>query len=335
MPQSPVGRRRALAITLGAAAASALPAPANAADHPARPRQITGHADSLHPEGIAWDPTRRAFLVTSPRHGTVSLVGFDGRVTPLVDDPDPVIVSTVGVAVDAPRSRLLVAYHDLGVGTRSTPGTFLKVSGLAVYDLVSGRQIRLVDLTLGASPIHAADRVAVDPCGNAYVCDPAAGNIYKVTPDGCATILVSSELLAPGSEGAGVTGIALHPGGFLLANHYTEGRLLKIPLHDPAAISAVPLDSPIIGSDGIALRQNGSLLAVCNHLAVAAGQEVCAEVRPANAHWTGRASVRRTAWPVPVPTDIALTPYGGYVVSGRADVLFGGGLANDFVLQRL
>ncbi|MET9855389.1 hypothetical protein ABZY57_20895 [Streptomyces sp. NPDC006450] len=173
MPQSPVGRRQALAITLGAAAASALPSPADAADHPARPRQITAYADSLH------------------------------------------------------------------------------------------------------------------------------------------------------------------PGGFLLANHYTEGRLLKIPLHDPAAISAVPLDSPIIGSDGIALRANGSLLAVCNHLAVAAGQEACVEIRPANARWTGTVSVRRTAWPVPIPTDIALTPYGGYVVSGRADVLFGGGTANDFVLQRL
>jgi hypothetical protein len=48
------------------------------------PAVVDGTAPALHPEGVAWDPGRRAFLVGSVRHGTISVVGPGGRVTTLV-----------------------------------------------------------------------------------------------------------------------------------------------------------------------------------------------------------------------------------------------------------
>src|SRR4051812_41151603 len=83
------------------------------------PATITGHAAAVHPEGVAWDPSRQAFLVGSARHGTVSVVRPDGRVSTLVSDPR--MVSTFGLRVDVARHRLLVAFADIGVGERSGP----------------------------------------------------------------------------------------------------------------------------------------------------------------------------------------------------------------------
>jgi DNA-binding beta-propeller fold protein YncE len=96
---------------------------------------IRGTGDSLYPEGVAWDPTRRAFLVGSARHGTVSVLRPDGAVSTLVSDER--MVSTFGLAVDAARGRLLVTYSDLGVGERSTPRTTGQLSGLGIFDLAT------------------------------------------------------------------------------------------------------------------------------------------------------------------------------------------------------
>lgn len=339
-----ISRRRMLSVALGAAAVTAA-GPLSRADAAtagaARPAAgafgptITAEADSVFPEGIAWDRTRGAFLVTSTRQGTVSVVDGRGRVTPLVADPDPVIVSTLGVRADVRRNRLLVTYQDMGFGTRSEPGTKLTVSGLAEYDLATGRQLRLIDLAIGSSPIHAADRLVLDHEGTAYVVDPAAGYVYKVTADGKATVLVGSELLAPGDEGAGICGIALHPGGFLIVNHYTAGRLVRIPLDDPESLTVLLEDPALVGGDGSLLRPDGTLLVVTNQLAVpAGGQDSVAVVDSADGWTTARIRRDENPWPVSAPTDAALTPHGSYVLSGRADVLFTGGTSQNFVLRR-
>ncbi|MFK4106879.1 hypothetical protein ACI2L1_43930 [Streptomyces sp. NPDC019531] len=237
--------------------------------------------------------------------------------------------------VDVRRGRFRTGYHDLGVGTRSMPETFLKASGLVEYDLATGRQVRLVDPALGPSPIHAADRICVDADGNAYVVDPAAGYVYRVTAGGEASILVAGEPLAPANEGAGITGIALHPRGFLLVNHYSAGRIVRIPLDRPGALSVVLEDPAPAGGDGTVLRRDNSLLVVPDNLAAAAGHDAVVEVGAASCWTTARVAHTRAPWPVPVPTDAAATPYGTYLLSGRADVLFHGGPADDFVLQRL
>jgi len=336
----------ALAGAAAAAVPAAVPATATAAPAPARARRphtlpatVHAHADTLYPEGVIWDPTRRAFLVGSSRHGTVSVVHGSGTVTPLIANPDPRMVSTIGMGLDLARNRLLVSYFDLGEGVRSTPETLLKVSGVGFFDLATGEQRALVDLAIGSEQYHAADRMAIDLFGNAYVCDPAANKIYFVTPRGEASVLVDHTVLAPGVQlglGAGTTGLALHPGGFLLAMNYSEGILVRVPLADPGAAAPVELPAPLYGGDGIALRPDGSLIVVTNALSTTQGTDGVTVLRPVDARWSAAEVVRQVRpWPVPAPTDVAVTPRGSYVLSGRADLLAKGTVSDDFTLQRL
>ena len=113
-------------VVLTATPAAAAPAP----------DVVTGRSAELHPEGIAWDPLRQAFLLGSLRHGTVEVVR-DGTTKTLISDPR--MVSTFGVHVV--RGRVYVAYGDMGLGLRSTPDTTYKSSGLGVFDLATGRPV--------------------------------------------------------------------------------------------------------------------------------------------------------------------------------------------------
>ncbi|MDQ1039997.1 sugar lactone lactonase YvrE [Streptomyces sp. V3I8] len=340
MSNTGYSRRGVLGAAAALAATSAVgAAPSAAAAAGNGPAVVTGHADALHPEGVVWDARRNAFLVSSTRHGTASIVDIKGRVTPLVTDIDPRVVSSVGIAADPARNRLLLGCHDFGLGARSTPETFGAASYLAVYDLRTGRRRGLVDLKLGPEPMHAADRIAIAPDGTAYVSDPAANKIYQVTVDGEASVLVDSAVIAPGWQvgtGAGVIGILLHPRGFLLTLHYSTGRLVRIPLDAPERATAVTLDRPIVGGDSVVLRPDGTLLVVGNNLAAPTGVDAVVVLRPTCADWTAAHEIRRVEpWPEVLPTDIADTPYGAYAISGRPDLLGQGLTTDEFVLRRL
>ncbi|WP_405162757.1 hypothetical protein OG203_41890 [Nocardia sp. NBC_01499] len=301
------------------------------------PPSLTIRADALYPEGVVWDPMRQAFLVSSTGRGTISIVGADGELTPFITEQDPRVVSTVGLQVDMARLRLLVAFHDFGFGARTSPNTTLKSAGLLVYDLVTGRQLALVDLAIGAGPVYAADRLTLDRSGTAYVCDPAAGAVYKVTPDFQASVVVQHPLLAASAHGAGVVGIALdEANGVVLGMNYSAGTLARIPAADPKSIAQVQLDRMLFGSDGITMGPDGSLLVVSNHLAAENGSEAVTQLATSDGWVSARTVARHEPWAIPAPTDLTVTPYGTYVLSGRVDSLFGGGpAATDFVLHRI
>src|SRR3954464_11322954 len=84
------------------------------------PTAITGRTADRYPEGIAWDPTRRAFLIGSIATRRVSGGGRGGGSGPFGVAPG---VSTFGLHVDAARNRVLVTYADIGAGERSSEAT--------------------------------------------------------------------------------------------------------------------------------------------------------------------------------------------------------------------
>jgi sugar lactone lactonase YvrE len=293
------------------------------------PQTISARSASLYPEGVAWDPSRQAFLVSSIGQGTVSVVWPDGTVRPLIADPR--MVSTFGVHVDAPRGRVLVTYADMGMAQRSTPAATFSSSGVGIFDLATGRLLHLVDLDIGPGK-HAANDLAIDADGAAYVTDPASNTIYRVTPDGRGSTLVTDARLA--SPSIGMNGIVWNPRGFLLTVRYDTGTLLRIPVRHPHQIDEVALAHPLVGGDGLALRPDGALVAVTNKLS-APGVEAVTVLRP-NSNWSAAKVVQSTApWPVAGPTTIALSPHGTYVLSGRIDVLITGGHSDEFNLRRL
>ncbi|GIG67366.1 sugar lactone lactonase YvrE [Phytomonospora endophytica] len=216
-----------LAATVAAGVAAS---PASVSAHPI-PAVIEGHADSLHPEGVAYDPTRGAFLVTSLKHGTVSAVDRDGVTRTLVDDP--ALIETIGLQVDLPRGRILVASGDQGVGDRTSPATRDRTAGLGVYSLRTGERIAYVDLAAVAADGggHFANDIAVAPDGTAYVTDTAAGIVYRVDVAGRASVLVRDERLTF-AGGFGANGI-VYRAGVLIVGNYSAGTLWRIPVARP------------------------------------------------------------------------------------------------------
>ncbi|MFS8095881.1 SBBP repeat-containing protein [Lentzea alba] len=272
----------------------------------AAPRSVVASSPSLHPEGVQWDPSRGQFLVSSLRHGTVSLVGVDGRVRPLVAGTR--MVSTFGLQVD--RGRLLVAYGDIGFGERSVPGQ----SGLGIFDLRSGRPLKFVDIPNGANDI------AVDPAGNAYVTGTLGDTIWKVDRSGAVTAFATDSRL--GGASFGNNGIVWDPRGFLVTGHYTNGTLFKVTRGHVEELPAPELP----GADGLTLTRDG-LVVVTNSLSAPGKNAVTVlDTR------TWKVKSQRD-WKT-APTTAARTPFGTYVLSGYVDLLVKGETTDEFRLDR-
>lgn len=291
---------------------------------------ITGHTADRYPEGIAWDPVRRAFLVGSIATGRISVVGRDGVPRPFGVAPG---VSTFGLHVDARRNRVLVTYADIGAGERSSEATAYKQSGVAVYDLRTGRLLRRIDLnTPRLNPTggrHGANDLAIDGVGNAYVSDPAGDAIYKVDRVGRASVLVRDPRLR--SDAIGLNGIVWDPAGFLIAVRYDTGVLLRVT---PAGrITEVAVGKKLVGGDGLAMTRDRRLVAVTNKLGAPGAEEVTVLT---STDGFRSARVRSAeAWPVAAPTTAAVAPDGTYVLSGSLDILLAGGSSDRFTIRAL
>lgn len=222
---------------------------------PSRARVIAFETPVLGwvPEGIVWDAAGGSFIVGSLLRGDLGRVFPDGRFEVFIHDE--ILLSTVGLAIDDERQRLLV--------TSSGADAFFGQAGaarLAAYDLITGDRLFHADLTAaGGRPRTFANDVTVAPDGTAYVTDSFAGVIYQVTPEGTASVLVDDPLLR--SNFLGLNGIIYHPDGFLLVANSGEKTLLKVTLADTATIRLVDLDIPF-GADGMALAEDGTLYAV-------------------------------------------------------------------------
>lgn len=287
------------------------------------PPVVMGNGLSLHPEGVTYDPVRHRFLVGSVTHGTVSRVASDGKAHTLVDDQW--LITTMGLAVDPHRGRVLVTNADLGRADRSKPETTRAFAGLGVYDLRTGKPIHRV--TLATGPGHFANDVALAPDGTAYVTDSISGTVYRVTPDGKATTLVQHpDLAQPTTGGWGLNGI-VHLGDKLVAALSGARKLAVIPLGDPHHVTTI--SAPIGAPDGLLALDRNRILLVDN---TAANRVV--EVHTKD-RWQTVEIVHEVKWPDKAPTTLTKTPCGAYAVAGRLDVLLAGGRSDEFVLRRV
>jgi len=146
-----------------------------------------------------------------------------------------------------------------------------------------------------------------------------------------AHLRASSAAEMPGCSSSTNRAAYCDPAGYLLTVRYDTGQLFRIT---PAGrISEVAVGKRLVGGDGLALTRDRKLVAITNKLG-APGVEAATVLTSRDDFRS--AQVRSTeAWPVAGPTTAAMTPRGIYMLSGRIDVLIGGGQSDEFTIRRL
>ncbi|MFJ8626014.1 hypothetical protein ACIRD3_24670 [Kitasatospora sp. NPDC093550] len=330
-----LGASGALPVASPAAASPAVASPVAAAARPA-PAVIIGRAPGLVPEAGAWDASHHRFLLGSLRHATVSAVGTDGSVRTLVQDP--ALTEIAGLRIDPVHRRVLVTDLDNGLGERSGPATLGKIAGIGAYDLDTGRRIFYTDLAAVAADGggHLANDIAVGPDGTAYVTDSFAPVVYRVTPDGAASVLLRDPRLAPAPGSYGLNGIVYREGRLVLGK-WDDGTLWQVPLGNPAAVRRVEVAGgagALLHLDGLLGRPDGSVAGVTNAL-LGTGRDAEVELR-SDDHWrTARLTAVRPSVDA-TPTALIAGPAGRvYQLSaGLADAL-AGRPSDTFALRRI
>ena len=254
-PPAPTAAPEAPAAPAPAASAPAATAPAADGGIPDR---IVAERGGFIPEGIEYDQANGRILTGSLSEGSIYEIGTDGSVTAIVRDPE--LVSSVGIEVDEPRDRLIVANSDSRVFQGQSNGH----AKIGVFNLTTGERIAMVDVgaTLGAGPDAAffLNDVTVADDGTIYGTDTRQNVVYRVDTQYQGSVL---HRFAP-AEGLALNGIVHHPDGYLLVVDLGSGNLFKVPEEDPAATAQVALAAPVPGADGLVWMADGRLAAVSN-----------------------------------------------------------------------
>ena len=256
----------ALSAAVGMLASACAPAtePAQPAPEPEAtassdpmPARIVAERGGFIPEGVEYDQTNGRFLTGSLAEGTIFEIHNDGSMTALVIDPE--LVSSVGIEVDEPRDRLLVANSDSAVFDGSSRGQ----AKLGVFNLTTGERIAMVDLVAALGDVaddaaFFANDVTVADDGTMYVTDTRMNVVYQVDGAYEASVLHRFE----STEGFALNGIVHHPNGYLLV--IGSGNIYKMPVNDPDATQQVSLAEPVDGADGLVWASDGRLAVVSN-----------------------------------------------------------------------
>ncbi len=216
------------------------------------PERIDFVAARQYPEGIAYSAQLDRFLITSIPFGKIGTVSKAGVYADLLTAPE--LIAAIGMKVAG--NRVFVCNSDQGRSVRSTPATTRQLAELLVFNLNTGVLERRTDLDAllpDADPNFAND-VTLAPDGTAYVTDSFSPVIYKVNPDGTASILVRDNVKL-GSSGFGLNGIAYHPNGFLIVANAGQGKLYKVDLQNSNAVTEITGTGALPG-DGLTLLNN-------------------------------------------------------------------------------
>lgn len=255
------------------------------------PTAVTFNQAGLYPEGTQYDDQQARFLVSSQTAGAIGQVRDNGQNDTDKQDAtgsysvftnDETLISSIGLKLDAPRGRLLVAVSDPGYNTaRTSAATLRKLARLVVFDRSNGTKINSLELSSlpdlpAGYPNHFANDVAIDNQGSAYVTDSFAPIIYKVSFTGAgvgtASVFATNAALAAPTGKFGLNGIVYHPNGYLLVAKSDEGALFKVTVPAATAINTSPIITKVklptgfdlSNADGLQLTATTTLLAVCN-----------------------------------------------------------------------
>lgn len=222
--------------------------------------RIEFSAPDSYPEGIAYDSIQHTYYVSSARTGTIGKVSPQGAYQPL--HVDSTVKSTYGMKIHPDGKRLFVCVSDANYSRYTSPDTRKKMARLISIDLETGKRLSDIDLSDLIPGEHFANDLTFDNDGNAYITDSYAHAIYRVSPDGRASVFSKSPLFV--TEGIGLNGIVFHQDGYLIADNSNTGQLYKIDIKDPTNVQKIKTEQYFLGADGLVLDDPNHLTVVVN-----------------------------------------------------------------------
>jgi sugar lactone lactonase YvrE len=232
------------------------PVPPPSASDLGIPERIVVQRGGFIPEGIEYDQANGRLLTGSLAEGSIFHVHNDGSLTVAVSDPE--LVSSVGIEVDEPRDRLLVANSDFRVFQGENNGQ----AKLGVFNLTTGERLAMVDLgatlNAGADAAFFCNDVTVADDGTIFATDTRQNVVYRVGNNYQASVLHRF----PPMEGFALNGIVHHPDGYLLV--IGSNNIYKVPVANPGATTQVTLAEPVAGADGLTWMADGRLAVISN-----------------------------------------------------------------------
>lgn len=222
--------------------------------------RIEFEATDSYPEGIAYDKARDVYYVSSMRNGTI------GKVTPggvyMVLHADSTLKSTYGMKVHPDGKRLFVCVSDANYSKFTSPDTRRKMIRLISIDVETGRRLSDIDLSGLVPGKHFGNDLTFDNNHNIYMTDSFANAIYKITPDGKASVFARDKIFE--TEGIGLNGIVYHPDGYLLVDNSGTGKIYKVDVNNPGNVQEVKTEQYFMGADGLILKDKNKLAVVTN-----------------------------------------------------------------------
>ncbi|AVP97737.1 hypothetical protein C7S18_11235 [Ahniella affigens] len=207
-------------------------------------------------ESLAFDPTRKQFLVGSVRDGSISLADDTGKLTPFISaTKENGLWSVTDLAVDAPRNALWVASTGLP-HLKGIADTDFGKAGLFKFDLKTGALIGTYLLDAKAGPFILS-ALAVSSKGDVFVADDAGRRIFNIV-DGKLNLYVSNPRLTS------IRAMTFSPNGEVLYFADYDIGIFAIRLSDQKAIPLTPSKNLTMLGIQSMTEWNGDLIIVQN-----------------------------------------------------------------------
>lgn len=165
--------------------------------------------DDLVPEGLAWDPRSRTFLVSSVHARKILSVDEHGAARDFVSSAREGVGALCGIASDA--ERLWVTMATLPPMFGFDPKGW-RPTALLAYDLATGGLRVRADLPVDDGHEHALTDVTVAPRGDVYVSDEPGGVVYALAPGASRLepLVRAGSLLSPQTPAVSLDGRRLY-----------------------------------------------------------------------------------------------------------------------------
>lgn len=273
-------------------------------------------SQNIYPEGIAWSEKEQKLFISSVTEGTVRSMNKYGELKKFISDDS--IITSIGLLVDDSRNNLWVANSDTGVGYKSSPDAVNKCAGVGKYDLSTGARIAYYDLGGLSSGNHMANDMTIDSVGNVYITDSFSPTLWRIKPDGKASVYLQDPRFYVGS-GYNLNGIVALKDDSILLGNSLSGKIYKLSGKGHKKVTEVKLEEVLKTLDGFILSPSGNLFVVVNKGKVKGHGEVVQLT--SNDNWASAKVVTREETIDSMPTTAA-NIYGDiWVLNAQLDKL--------------